>query len=272
MLSSTQAVGEAIMTLLSAMTEAEKSIRQCFARQLVKVLFVLSPGYASLPEPLQFVYATVVLLAEGQFDVMISAPNRQVDPNIYYPLRSELPAIMSDTSNAIQGFKDHSTRGIVLDEVLGLELSNLGRLLKVRPGVGDEHRLLQRLADNLWFRKTDYLRNERGDLVRRNALSTEEDLKAMALRTKPHTNPWLYLSPRLCAVGQDTFDGASILDAKEQAGATMQQINTMSLDRFQADVLTTKAEYERSDAILVGMNLGGQLHLSAVATLGHRET
>ena len=36
----------------------------------------------------------------------------------------------------------------------------------------------------------------------------EEDLSAMALRTKPHTNPWLYLSPRLCALGQDAFDDA----------------------------------------------------------------
>ena len=79
--------------------------------------------------------------------------------------------------------------------------------------------------------------------MRRNALSTEEDLKAMALRTKPHTIPWLYLSHRLCALGQDAFDGApsvvreiqqylkKILDAKEQVGATilqlMQQINTM---------------------------------------------
>ena len=47
---------------------------------------------------------------------------------------------------------------------------------------------------------------------------------------------------------------------KEQEGATMlqlmKQINTMSLDRFQEDVLATKAEYERSDAILAGMGVG----------------
>ena len=60
---SSMAVWEAIMTVLSTMLEAEKSIRNCFARQLVKVIFVLSPGYASLPEPLQFVYAMDVLLA-----------------------------------------------------------------------------------------------------------------------------------------------------------------------------------------------------------------
>ena len=60
--------------------------------------------------------------------------------------------------------------------------------------MGDEHQLVQQLANNLWFRQTDYVRDERVKLVRRNALSTEEDLKAMALRTKPHTNLWLYLS------------------------------------------------------------------------------
>ena len=64
--------------------------------------------------------------------------------------------------------------------------------------------------------------------MRRNALSTEEDLKAMALKTKPHTKTWLYLSTRLCALGQDAFDYApavvreihqylkTILDVKKQ--------------------------------------------------------
>ena len=62
---SSKVFGEAIMTLLSAMMEAEKSKQRCFARQLVKVVFILSPGYALLPEPVQFVYAMVILLAEG---------------------------------------------------------------------------------------------------------------------------------------------------------------------------------------------------------------
>ena len=36
----------------------------------------------------------------------------------------------------------------------------------------------------------------------------------------------------------------------------MQDVNTMSLDRFQADILATKAQYERSDAIPRGMGMG----------------
>ena len=124
---SSEAMREANMTLLSAMLEAEKLIRQCFARQLVKVIFMLSPGYASLPDPLQFVYAMVVLLEEGRFDLRISPPNRQVDPNLYYPFRSEIPAIWLDISNAMQGFKYDRTTRVVSDEELGLKLSNFGQ-------------------------------------------------------------------------------------------------------------------------------------------------
>ena len=59
--------------------------------------------------------------------MILPAPNRTVEPNNYYPSRSEVPAIWADISNAIQGFKDCSTNRLVQDEVLGLELSNLAR-------------------------------------------------------------------------------------------------------------------------------------------------
>ena len=53
---SNEVIGDAIMTLLSAMAEVETSVKQRFTQNVVKVVFVLSPGYATLPEPLQFVY------------------------------------------------------------------------------------------------------------------------------------------------------------------------------------------------------------------------
>ena len=124
---SNEVIREAIMTLLSAMAEVETSVKQRFTQNVVKVVFVLSPRYATLPEPLQFVYTMVTTIAEGRFSVIIPAPNRTVDPNNYYPYRSELPAIWADISNAIQGFKDCSTTRLVLDEVLGMELSNFAR-------------------------------------------------------------------------------------------------------------------------------------------------
>ena len=139
---SNEVIGEAIMTLLSAMTEVDSSVQRHFTKKVVKVIFVLSPGYAILPESFQFRYTMVTMIAEGRFSVIIPAQNRTVDPNNYYPPRSELPAIWADIFNAIQGSKDCSTTRLVLDEILGLELSNFARLLKLRPVVDDSHLLV----------------------------------------------------------------------------------------------------------------------------------
>ena len=151
------------MTFLSAMAEVETSVKQRFTQNVVKVVLLLSPGYATLPEPLQFVYTMVTTIADGQFSVIIPAPNRTVDPNNYYPYRSELPTIWVDISNAIQGFKDCSTYRLVLDEVLGLELSNFARLLKLRSGVDDDHLLVQQVANDLWFRQMDHAKKLTGE-------------------------------------------------------------------------------------------------------------
>ena len=99
---SNEVMGEAIMTLVSAMADVESSVQRHFTKNVVKVSFVLSPGNAIFPEPLQFVYTMVTMIAEGRFSGIIPAPNRTVDPNNYYPPRSELPAFWADMSNAIQ--------------------------------------------------------------------------------------------------------------------------------------------------------------------------
>ena len=88
-----EVIGEAIMTLLTAMAEVETAAKQRFTQNVVKVVFVLTQGCAAFPEPLQFVYMMVTTIAEGRFNVIIPAPKRMVDPNNYYPFRSELPAI-----------------------------------------------------------------------------------------------------------------------------------------------------------------------------------
>ena len=75
-----------------------------------------------------------------------------------------------------RGLRDCSTTRLVLDEVLGLELSNFARLLKLRPGVGDDHLLVQQVADDLWFRQMDHAENEQGRMIRKNMTSAEEDL------------------------------------------------------------------------------------------------
>ena len=102
--------------------------------------------------------------------------------------------------------------------------------------------------------------------------SAEEDLMAMALRAKPHTNAWLYLSLRLCTLGEDAFEHAravikeihaylkNLFNERELAGGMMlqlmQDVNTMSLDKLLVDILATRAQYEQSDAILGGMGVG----------------
>ena len=110
---SNEVIGEAIMTLISAMTEVEASVQRHFTKNVVMVIFVLSPGYAALPEPVQFVHTMVTTSAEGRFNAIIPALNRMVDSNNYYPPRSELPAIWACISNAIQVLKDCSKTRLV---------------------------------------------------------------------------------------------------------------------------------------------------------------
>ena len=91
-----------------------------FTKVTPRVLFALSPGYACLPVGLKFVYAIVTLLSEGKYDVIISAQNRMIEMENLRPLRAELPAVWSDISNAMRGFKDHALHMLMLDEVLVL--------------------------------------------------------------------------------------------------------------------------------------------------------
>ena len=67
--------------------------------------------------------------------MIISAPSREVKAKNMRPLRTELPAVWSDISNSMRGFKDHSLNMLVLDEVFGLELSNFSRQFKLKPGI-----------------------------------------------------------------------------------------------------------------------------------------
>ena len=76
----------------------------------------------------------------------------------------------------------------------------------------------------------------------------------------------------MCTLGEDAFENVpavikethtylkNLFNERELAGGMMlqliQDVNTMSLDRFQVDILATRAQYERSDAILGGMGVG----------------
>ena len=118
------------------------------------------------------------------------------------PLRAELPALWSDISNAMRGFKNHSLHMLVLDEVLGLELSNFSRQLKLKPGIDDDHRVIVAMSNGLWFRGKEI--KEAGGR-RKNSKETRAHLEARVLRTEPEANQWLHLTPRVAALGRGCF-------------------------------------------------------------------
>ena len=180
-----------------------------FTKITPRAVFALSPGYARLPDGLKFAYAILALLSEGKYDLIISAPNREIKMENLRPLRADLPAVWSDISKAMSGFKDDSLHMLVLDEVLGLELSNFSRQLKLKPGIDDDHRVIVVMSNNLCFRGMDI--KEEGER-RKNSKDTRAHLEAMVLRTKPEANQWLHLTPRVAALGADAFEAKKSLD------------------------------------------------------------
>ena len=147
------AVWPAIKNIPESMGEVVDATKEeSFTKVTPRIVFALSPGYAHLPDGLKFVYAIVTLLSERKYDVIISAPNRMIEMENLRPLKAELPAVWSDISNAMRGFKYHALNMLVLDEVLGLELSNFSRQLKLKPGIDDDHRVIAAMSNDLWFR------------------------------------------------------------------------------------------------------------------------
>ena len=209
------AVFLAIKDILESMGEVVDAMKEgSFTKITPRVVFALSPGYAHLTDGLNFVYAIVALLSEGNNVVVLSAPNRMIEMENLRPLRAELPAVWSDISNAMRGFKDHALHMLVLDEVLGLELSNFSRQLKLKPGIGDDHRMMLAMSNDLWFRRMEAT----GERERRkNSQETRAHLEAMVLRTKPEANQWLHLTPLVAALGADAFEQGPVMIQKIHA-------------------------------------------------------
>ena len=146
-------VWPAIKDILQSMGEVVDATKEgSFIKVTPRTVFALSAGYACLPDGLKNVYAIVTFLAEGKYDVIISAPNRMIEMENLRPLRAARTAVWSDISNAMRGLKDHALHMLVLDEVLGLELSNFSRQLKLKPEIDDDHRVVIAMSNDLWFR------------------------------------------------------------------------------------------------------------------------
>ena len=259
------AVWPAIKDILESMGEVLDTLKEgSFTDMTPRAVFALSPGYARLPDGLKFVYAIVALLSEGKYDVIISAPNRKIEMENLRPLRAELPAVWSDISNAMRGFKDHSLHMLVLDEVLGLELSNFSRQLKMKQGIDDDHRVIVAMSNNLWFRGMDI--KEEGE--RKN---NSKDTRAH-LRTKPEANQLLHLTLREAALGADTFEQGPVMikkihaylvkevnlaeNAEEKAAEFVNRVCQVTLETFWTEKVKGEEGFERTDSMLEGLGAG----------------
>ena len=96
-------VWEAIQTLFAAMNEVQESVVSRFGPK-TRVAFTTFPGYAIMPPALQFVYAMLILTAEGNaWRVLMAAPNRELEPSNLRLLKSELAAAWAVVSHALRG-------------------------------------------------------------------------------------------------------------------------------------------------------------------------
>ena len=82
-------VWPAIKDILESMGEVVDTLKEgSFTKMTPRAVFALSPEYARLSDGLKFVYAIVALLSEGKYDVIISAPNREIEMENLRPIRA----------------------------------------------------------------------------------------------------------------------------------------------------------------------------------------
>ena len=218
-------IWEAIQTLFAAMNEVQENVVSRFGSK-AKVVFTTSPGYSNMPPALQFVYAVLILIAEGnEWRILMAAPNRELEPSNLRLRKSELAAAWADLSHALRGFYGLADILIVLDEVLLLEISNFARQLKFSPVIGDDHPAINQLTASLWFRSmevkiTGSTGKSRGPSnERKNVADTEKQLESMAYRLTQENGWWPFLTPRLENATNKTREETSLEFSGETTGA-----------------------------------------------------
>ena len=196
-------IWEAIQTLFAAMNEVQENVSSRFGPK-TRVVFTTSPGYASMHPALQFVYAILILIAEGnEWRILMAALNRELEPTNLRIRKSELAAAWADVSHASRGFYELADILIVLDEVLLLEISNLARQQKFSPAIGDDHPMISHLTASLWFQGmhltiTSSTSKSRGPSnERKNVAAAEKQLGAMVYRLTQERSRWPFLTPTL---------------------------------------------------------------------------
>ena len=207
-------IWEAIQTLFAATNEVQENVTSRFGSK-TRVVFTTSSGYASMPPALQFVYAVLILIAEGNgWRILMAAPNRELEPTNLRLRKSELAAAWADVSHALSCFYELADILIVLDEVLLLEISNFARQLKLSPAIGDDHPIVTHLTASPWFRSmeltiTSSTSKSRGPSnERKNVAATEKQLESMVYRLTQERGRWPFLTPRLENATEKTRENA----------------------------------------------------------------
>ena len=99
------------------MNEVQELVASRFGPKTRIVLH--STCYASMPPALQFVYASLILIAEGNaWRMLMAALDRELEPVNLRLLKPEVAATWDDVSHALRGFHELADTLIVLDEVL----------------------------------------------------------------------------------------------------------------------------------------------------------
>ena len=229
-------------------------------------MFVLSPGNAHLPDELKFVYAMIALLSEGKYDVIIPAPNRELEAKSLRPFRSELRAVWSDISNAMRGFKNHSLHTLVLDELMGLELSNISRQLKLKPGVNGDYRVIVGVSIDLWFRGMEI--KEEGE-KRHNAKKNESSLGSYGFANEARGKHVAALDHSNSSIGQGRFEQGPAMttnihaylaedlnlveNAEEKSAEFINRMCQITLEVFWAQNARGEEGFEKTESMLEGL-------------------
>ena len=142
-----------------------------------------------MPPALQFVYAMLILIAEGNgWRMLMAAQNRELEPVNLRLIKLEVAAALADVSHALRGFCELADILIVLDENLCLKVSNLARQLKFNSVVGDDHPVITHLTASLWLPSmeltiTSSTSKARGpNNERKNVAAAEKEVESMAYR------------------------------------------------------------------------------------------
>ena len=153
--------------------------------------------------------------------------------------------------------------------MLGLELSNFSRQLKLKLGIDDDHREIVAMSNDLWFRGMEV--KEEGGRTK-TSKETRAHLEAMVLRTKQEANQWLQLTPLVAALGADAFEQGPVMirkihaylvkevnpakNAEENSAEFVNRVCQVTLEAFWTQKVRGEEGFDRTDSLLEGLGAG----------------